>query len=91
MRIEVALRRLGDLEQALADLYEWYSDVFAADAEAVCVFIKMAREERALPPHRLPSPPRHRPPAGRRGVGRPERAGRAARASPLARLPDRLR
>lgn len=47
MQIEVALRRLGDLELALADLYEWYSDVFASDPEAVYVFIKMAREERA--------------------------------------------
>lgn len=47
MRIEVALRRLADLELALADLYEWYSDVFASDPEAVYVFIKMAREERA--------------------------------------------
>lgn len=47
MQIEIALRHLGDLELALADLYEWYSDVFASDPEAVYVFIKMAREERA--------------------------------------------
>lgn len=47
MRIEDGLRRLGDLEMALAELYEWYSDVFASDPEAVYVFIKMAREERA--------------------------------------------
>ncbi len=47
MKIEVALRRLADLELSLADLYAWYSDVFASDPEAVYVFIKMAREERA--------------------------------------------
>lgn len=43
--IDTALRRLAELEQALADLYSWYSDVLVSDAEAVYVFARMARDE----------------------------------------------
>ena len=45
MNVDTVLRRLGDLERSLADLYEWYAEVFASDPEAVYVFLKMFREE----------------------------------------------
>lgn len=46
MNADMLLRKLGELENALAELYEWYSDCLEPDAEAVYVFIKMSREER---------------------------------------------
>lgn len=46
MMIDTVLRRLADLESALAELYEWYSEVLWADAEAVYVYLRMSREEK---------------------------------------------
>lgn len=46
MIIDTVLRRLDGLERALAELYEWYSEVLWADAEAVYVFLRMSREEK---------------------------------------------
>lgn len=47
MIIDTVLRTLADLERALGDLYAWYSEVLSPDAEAVYVFLRMAREEKA--------------------------------------------
>lgn len=46
MIIDAALRKLGDLERSLADLYGWYAEAFASDPELAFVFFKMASEEK---------------------------------------------
>lgn len=46
MNIITALNKLGDLETSVAELYEWYADVFAADREASQAFARMGTEER---------------------------------------------
>ncbi|MBK6406933.1 MAG: hypothetical protein IPF66_18980 [Holophagales bacterium] len=46
MNIDAALRKLGDLERSLAELYLWYSEVFSSDPEAAFAFFKMASEEK---------------------------------------------
>ncbi len=45
MNIEAVLRPLADLERSVAELYEWYSDLFASDPEASRAFSRMAIEE----------------------------------------------
>ena len=47
MHIDAVLRKLGELERSLADLYGSWSEVFAADEEAAFVFFKMKGEEKA--------------------------------------------
>ena len=37
MHIDAVLRKLGELERSLADLYGLWSEVFAADEEAATV------------------------------------------------------
>jgi len=45
MDILQVLRPLEQLERKLADLYEWFSDLFEADREAAFVFQRMHLEE----------------------------------------------
>lgn len=47
MHIDAVLRKLGELERSLADLYGSWSELFAADEEAAFVFFKMTGEEKA--------------------------------------------
>lgn len=47
MHIDAVLRKLGELERSLAELYGWWSEVFASDEEAAFVFFKMKGEEKA--------------------------------------------
>ncbi len=47
MHIDAVLRKLGELERSLADLYGSWSDAFADDEEAAFVFFKMKGEEKA--------------------------------------------
>lgn len=47
MHIDAVLRKLGELERSLADLYGWWSELFVADEEAAFVFFKMKGEEKA--------------------------------------------
>jgi rubrerythrin len=46
MNVDAALRKLGDLERSLADLYAWYAEALAGDAEVSSAFCRMASEEK---------------------------------------------
>ena len=46
MIIDAVLRKLGDLERSVADLYGWYAEVLADDAEVASAFSRMAAEEK---------------------------------------------
>lgn len=46
MIIDAVLRKLGDLERSLAELYGWYAEAFVSDPEIAFVFFKMASEEK---------------------------------------------
>lgn len=46
MIIDAVLRKLGDLERSVADLYSWYAEVLGDDAEAASAFFRMAAEEK---------------------------------------------
>ena len=46
MIIDVVLRKLGDLERSVADLYGWWAETLADDSEAASVFFRMAAEEK---------------------------------------------
>ena len=46
MIIDAVLRKLGDLERSLADLYSWYAEVLEDDAEIASTFFRMAAEEK---------------------------------------------
>jgi rubrerythrin len=46
MNIESVFRPLADLERSLADLYTWYSEIFAENPEAAFTFFKLAAEEK---------------------------------------------
>ncbi len=41
-----ALQVFEELENVMAELYEWYASVFAGDADAAAVFFRLAMEER---------------------------------------------
>jgi len=45
MRLIDMLRGLAELEQAAADLYEWYAQIFDDDPEAVHFFRDIAKQE----------------------------------------------
>ncbi len=45
MRIATILKHLSELEQAAADLYEWYAKIFDDIPEAVAFFESMKRQE----------------------------------------------
>ncbi len=45
MRLSIFLKRLSDLEQLVADLYDWYAEIFDEDPEANEFFSKMSEQE----------------------------------------------
>jgi len=45
MNVSYALRKIGELERAMAELYEFYATVFEEDEGARKLFIKMKRQE----------------------------------------------
>jgi len=47
MGIQALFKPLAEFEGKIAELYEWYSELFKADAEAAFVFFQLAAEERA--------------------------------------------
>ncbi len=46
MMIDTVLRKLGDLERSLAELYARYAEVLADDPEIATAFFRMAAEEK---------------------------------------------
>lgn len=46
MIIDAVLRKLGDLERSVADLYGWYAEVLPDDSEVASAFFRMAGEEK---------------------------------------------
>jgi hypothetical protein len=46
MIIDAVLRKLGDLERSVADLYGWYAEVLPDDTEVASAFFRMAVEEK---------------------------------------------
>ncbi|MEE4270856.1 MAG: hypothetical protein V2I67_04225 [Thermoanaerobaculales bacterium] len=47
MKIHEVLSRLEDIENTMADLYEWLSEVFEADSEASGLFFRMSLQEKS--------------------------------------------
>lgn len=47
MDIQTLFKPLAEFEGKVAELYEWYSELFKADAEAAFVFFQLAAEEHA--------------------------------------------
>lgn len=46
MIIDAVLRKLGDLERSVADLYGWWAETLADDSEVASAFFRMAVEEK---------------------------------------------
>ena len=46
MIIDAVLRKLGDLERSVADLYGWWAETLADDSEVASAFFRMAAEEK---------------------------------------------
>lgn len=47
MKIHEVLSRLEDIENTMADLYEWLSEVFEDDSEASGLFFRMSLQEKS--------------------------------------------
>jgi hypothetical protein len=46
MLVDEVLSQIGAVESSFAGLYQWYSEILAADPEVACVFLRLSEEEK---------------------------------------------